>query len=301
MFRFALSILVLAFACVAVTSANEPSADARAAMVNLNSEFISAHAAARKMDLAGGAPIVLLRSGRLVLMHKGRETSVEVFPPEYDTFKTFAHLGAAVYLLLATPDYGELCGGRLGQLRDYREKLQRVGENIDNIGMAGAELERQKILLATSSALVDKVLAAKRVSRDELIAYTRSLAPLIRENLAGAAKAQIDGMHRQMMIWKKGLTPDEWKQLRVAIRGAVLARRDNLAKQYFQALLGLRGEGERLVYMELYFPPTPMETLLATRAVDRGLAIAIFDDPDRMYRDVLADAATEYLKTMKFE
>jgi hypothetical protein len=87
----------------------------------------------------------------------------------------------------------------------------------------------------------------------------------------------------------------------VAIKGAALARQDNLAKQYFQRLLSIPGEGVRLTYMDLYFPPTPMETLLATRSVDQGISIAIFDNPDRMFRDVLADAATAHIANMDFD
>jgi hypothetical protein len=53
--------------------------------------------------------------------------------------------------------------------------------------------------------------------------------------------------------------------------------------------------------MELYFPPTPMLTLLATRSVDRGMSIAFFGNPHRMFRDVLADAATAHIKKMNFD
>ena len=108
-------------------------------------------------------------------------------------------------------------------------------------------------------------------------------------------------MHRQVMTWKKELTADEWKRLRVALKGAVLARNDNLAEQYFERLLNLDGEGLRLTYMERYHEPTPMQTLLATRSVDRGISIAIFDNPDRMFRDVLADAAKAHIATMDFD
>ena len=290
------------FLCsVMPTLAAEPDKNARIAMVNLNSSFLDAHAAARKIDIAEGGPVVLLRSGKLVLMHKGKETSVQAIPAEYHTYKTFAHVAPAIYLMLGPPGVGQLDDERLEKLNRYRAKMEHLGKNLDSIGLAGAALERQKKMLVKCDDFVARVIANKKVSKDQLYAFTRSMTPMIKANLAGAAKAQIDGMHRQMMLWKAELTADEWRQIRVVIKGAVFARTDNLAKQYFEKLLDIRGEGSRLAYMELYFPPTPMETLIATRAVDGGLAVAFFDDPDRMFRDALADAATGYLKTMKFE
>jgi hypothetical protein len=103
------------------------------------------------------------------------------------------------------------------------------------------------------------------------------------------------------MAWKKEMAPEQWKKLRVAMQGAALARNGGLAKQYFERLLHIEKEGLRLVYKELYFPPTPMLTLLATHSVDRGISLAVFDNPDRMFRDVLGDAAGIYIKKLKFD
>lgn len=284
------------FVLVTPLRGSEPDKKAKTAMSVLNRSFIGAHAAARKQNLATGGPVILLRSGQLVLIRDGKEQAVDVFPDEYDTFKVFAHLPAAIYLMLGPQGVGELDAERIEQLHAYRKKMDLVGERIEDIGLKGPDLARQRILLTESKRFLDGVVKKRRVSWKELYGYTLSMTPLIKVNLAGAAAAQINGMHRQMMAWKEEMTASEWKKLRVAIKDAVLARDGNLAKQYFQHLLNLKDEGVRLVYMEIYYPPTPMETLLATRTVDRGLGIAFFGDPDRMFRDVLADAATAYLE-----
>ena len=292
-------VVAAIFSVVSTAGAAEPSKETRAAMLNLNGSFLSAHKSARKVDLENGGPVVLLRSGQLVLIRQGKETSAKVIPQRYHTLKTFAHIGPAIYLMLAGKD--TLDDESLERLRRYHGKLVHLRKTIDGIGLKGVELERQKTILTASIRFLDRVIAAKRVAKDELHRYSRALMPAIQANLAGAAKAQIDGMHRQMLLWKKELSANDWNRIRIAIRGGALARNDNLAKQYFQALFGLKGESTRLVYMELYFPPTPMETLLATRSVDRRLAVAFFADPNRMFRDALADAATAYLKTIRFE
>jgi hypothetical protein len=296
---------ILPAACAVVLMAlpvesAEISAEASTALVELNSKFIEAHAAAKQLDLAAG-PIVLLRDGELVLIRHGAETAVPVIFPEYQTFKAFAHLPVAIYLMLGPPGEGKVDAKRLEQLRDYLGRMERVEKSIEQIGLADGHLERQKKIVTQSKDFLNRSVQQQQISTSELYAFTRSMTPLIKENLAGAAASQLDAMHRQMMAWKSELTAEEWKQLRIVLLGAVLAREGNLAKQYFSRLLHIEGEGPRLVYMERYFPPTPMLTLLATRSVDQRISIAFFEDPERMFRDVLQDAAAAHIKKLNFD
>lgn len=271
------------------------------ALYNLNRDFINAHSVARKLDLASGGPIILLRDGKLVLVRNNSETTSEMILPRYDTLKVFAHMPVAIYLMLGPPGAGKLDAQRLQQLNDYRARIDRVEKQIDQIGLKGANLERQKQLLAASKQFLEKVIQQEQFITEELHTFTRSMLPMIKANIAGAAASQLDAMHQQVMAWKKEITPEEWQKLRVSVKGAVLARNDNLAMQYFERLLHIKGNGMRLIYMERYVPPTPMLTLLATRSVDQGISIAFFDDPDRMFRDVLANAAAAHIKKMKFD
>lgn len=278
-----------------------PDAAAGDALLKLNGDFIKAHAAARKLDLASGGPIILLKDGQLVLIRDGKETTSEILFPRYDTVKVFAHMPVAIYLMLGPAGAGELDTERLQQLAEYHGQIDRVEKQLDHIGLEGEQLKRQKQLLAGSKQFLEQVIQQQRFSTEELYAFTRSMLPMIQANIAEAAASQLDAMHRQVMAWKKEMTPAEWQKLRVSVKGAVLAREGNLAMQYFERLLNLEGPGMRLIYMERYVPPTPMQTLLATRSVDRGISIAFFDNPDRMFRDVLADAAAAHIKQMNFD
>ena len=284
-----------------VAFTEEIDAAAGDALMKLNRDFINAHTAARKLNLASGGPIILLKDGKLVLIRDGKETTSEILLPQYDTVKVFAHMPVAIYLMLGPPGAGELDTKRLQQLAAYHGQIDRVEKQLDHIGLKGEKLKRQKQLLVDSKQFLEKVIHQQRFSTEELHTFTRSMLPMIQANIAEAAASQLDAMHRQVMAWKKEMTPEEWQKLRVSVKGAVLAREDNLAVQYFERLLNLEGPGMRLIYMERYVPPTPMLTLLATRSVDRGISIAFFDNPDRMFRDVLANAAAEHIKKMKFD
>ena len=281
--------------------AAEPDKQVDAALADLNDSFISAHAAARKLDLATDSPIILLRNGQLILVHNNTETAANIVLTEYDTFKVFAHIPVAIYLMLGPPGSGILDLEHFQQLRGYYKKMEHVEKNIDQINLKGADLERQKIMLALSKRFLKTVIEQQKFNTKDLYTFTRRMLPMIKANIAGAAMSQLEVMHRQVMAWKKEMAPEQWKKLRVAIQGAALARNGGLAKQYFERLLHIEKEGLRLVYKELYFPPTPMLTLLATHSVDRGISLAVFDNPDRMFRDVLGDAAGIYIKKLKFD
>lgn len=279
----------------------EPDERVVSVLNDLDWSFIEAHKAANSVDLATGGPIVLVRDGKLVLRRGETEVEKQIVLQEYETFKTFAHMAAAIYMMLAPEGEGRLDDERLGRLRDYLAKMQRVEENIDEIGLTGKSLERQKEMLARSKQFLEGVVAREEFSDAELLAFTRGMTPMIEQNIAGAAKSQLDAMHAQMMAWKQEMSPEEWSKLRVALKGPALARDGELAKQYFTRLLNLKPDSVRLVYMEMYYPPTPMLTLLATRSVDGDISVAVFDNPDRLFRDVLAGAATVYIKRLKFD
>lgn len=299
--RYIFLVAVVLVANESLANAAEPSVETVSALNDLDGSFIAAHAAANKIDLATGGPIILQRDGQLVLLRNGMERAKTVILPAYNTFKTFAHMPVAIYLMLAPADGGMLDATRVEQLTGYRAKMDRVEATIDQLGLKESAIQRQKDLLSDSKQFLDQVIERRECSTAELNAYARRMMPRIEMNIADAAKSQLDAMHSQVMTWKRAMPPEQWDKLRVALKGPVLARKDELAKQYFQRLLNTNDQGTRIVYMEMYYPPTPLLTLLATRSVDQGISIAFFNNPDRMFRDVLADAATAYIKRLKFD
>jgi hypothetical protein len=65
--------------------------------------------------------------------------------------------------------------------------------------------------------------------------------------------------------------------------------------QYFARLLGQSGEGRRIIYAESLFEEPRALDLLATHLVDSRIGVEFFNDPERMKRDLLSDAAQQYL------
>jgi hypothetical protein len=261
----------------------------------LNGASRAAYARAKEEALSRCGPIVLVQGDDLVLRHAGRRTRTRVTPALYHDLKAVSHVPLAVHALLAHAGDGELGERRLGELRRYREKVVAAEKALAGRGFSEAQRGRQARLLRQSRVFLDAVLRDRRVVGEALRGYVRRVRPLLDANAAEAARAQLDALHRQMADWKTGMTAGEWGRLRVVVMGSALPRKDNLAVQFFARLLGEAGEGRRIVYAEGIFDEGRALGLLATHLADTEVGADFFDDPRRMHRDLLADAARDYL------
>jgi hypothetical protein len=220
---------------------------------------------------------------------------VHITPDRYGTLKSVSHIPLAVHALL-DGCVGEAIGDqRLYDLKQYRALVARAADRPGDRGLDAEELKRAKTIIDESLALLASIIEAQRVEGKELDKYRHRMRPLLEANAAQAARAQIDSLNRQMKAWKSRLTDAEWKQLHVIVMGSHLPRRGNLAVQYFARLLGEAGEGKRVVYAEAIFDEPRALDLLGTRLVDTRIGAAFFEDPARMQRDLLSDAAKQYL------
>jgi hypothetical protein len=91
------------------------------------------------------------------------------------------------------------------------------------------------------------------------------------------------------------------------VGAARMPRVGNLTMQYFSVALGEPYEGRyeqesvkhndsRLVYGESRFDEQGALKVLATHFLDADIGVHFFDDPDRMHRDLLADATEEIIR-----
>src|SRR6185369_4955937 len=110
-----------------------------------------------------------------------------------------------------------------------------------------------------------------------------------------ATHAQLDATNAQVSAWRRELSPEEWSRLRVVIIGPHMPREDLVVTQYFLRLLHEPREGKRVVYAESLWQEPQALDLLGTHLLDGGVGQAFFGEALRMHRDLLGDAAKQYL------
>jgi hypothetical protein len=198
---------------------------------------------------------------------------------------------------------GEADGGKalshsvLDALHDYRQQLRASAADLDTTEefQAGV-LPRKLDMLDRSLAFLDRVIDEGRVSRADLAAYGHANVAEVNTCFAAATRVQLDACHAHMMHVKETvLSADDWASLRVVIMGPHMAHKDQNFLQYFSRLLHTPMYADKRV---VYFEGEDMAgalDLLGTTLLDFQASRSIFDDEDRLHRDVLADATRHYL------
>jgi hypothetical protein len=166
----------------------------------------------------------------------------------------------------------------------------------DTLNLSESTLARQKQIVTASLALLDEVAASHEYTRPKLLAFVRAMAPLVTENVTEATRAQLDAIHAQVSAWRSNnMTPREWNQLHVLIIGPHMPREGYVATQYFLRLLNEPAEGRRVVFAEALWDEPRALDLFGTHLLDGDIGEGFFGDYMRMHRDLLGDAAKEYL------
>lgn len=269
-------------------------------LADLNAAFRASYRAAHQAALRQAGPVIVLQGDTLTLASNGERTVVDVVPRMFHVLKSVGHAPLAVILSLqgceasADPD-GE------SSLTSLRTSLMLALAELGRYGFTPGQAARQAELLRASVELMDEALAAGLPASDRIAAFSRRMRPLIEQNTMEAARLKIDALHARMMVWKSQLTPSEWQQLRVVVVGGPMPRRDCLGTQYFSRLLGVNGEGPRVIYAESAHDEPQALQVEATHRLDRQIGATFFDDPERMGRDLMSDAAREYLQTLSIE
>jgi hypothetical protein len=264
------------------------------ALTALNNAFRTAYADAKTRVLAASGPTLIVNGDNFALLRHGQRIEANVGTPIYDPVKTIAHIPLAIYVTL-TPGDGAIDDNRLKTLVGLRELIPPAEASLDTLKLPAGTLARQQRIVAGSLAFLDDVAGRRKFERSRLLEFTHGMAPLVMENVADATRAQLEATHAAVSKWRRDLSQQEWNELHVLIIGPHMPREDLVVTQYFLRLLNEPGEGRRVVYAESLWDEPRALDLLSTHLLDGGVGDAFFGDYMRMHRDLLGDAAKEYL------
>ena len=292
-----LSVLVFLLSAAAVPAQTTPAPAGPVqppALTALNDAFRAAYADAKSRILASSGPTLIVNGDTFSLLRAGRRVDANAGTPIYDPVKTIAHIPLAIYVTL-TPGDGAVGEDRLKTLAGLRELIPPAEASLDAVKLPASTLARQKQIVAASLAFLDDVAGKRTFARSALLAFTRGMAPLVMQNVTDATRAQLDATHAQVSAWRRDLSAQEWEQLHVLIVGPHMPREDLVVTQYFLRLLHETKEGHRVVYAESLWQEPQALDLLGTHLLDGSVGEAFFGDYMRMHRDLLGDAARQYL------
>ena len=264
------------------------------ALDRLNAAFRETYREAKTRQAAG--TVIVLNGDRALLVRENVTVAdAEVRPYLYHRLKAIDHVALALYLELQAADEGPLTPPARSRWTGLRGLAAEARAGLGAAMPPGPVLQRQQLILDRSLAVMDRVLKAGSGARGEAAAFASALSAPLLGNVMDAAALQLEALHRTVTQWRKAMPASEWDGLKVVVIGAHMPREGEVTFQYFSRLLGQPKEGDRIIYAEGLWAVKDALDLLATHGVDRGLGAAFFGDPERMHRDLLADAAKAWL------
>lgn len=263
-----------------------------------NAHFRDAYRRARIERLAQAGPVVLVKFDGLTLIRKGRRTEVPFPPPVYTELKQVAHTPLSVFVMLSGSVGRPMDAVLTAEVRYVRDLVVASVDTLGSRGFPASAVDRQRTILESTRVYLEEVLKNGSTSSEALTAYSRRMGPLMLANCADAAKAHLDRLNAQMEAWRAEMGPEEWKELHAVVMSVHMARDGEISMQYFSKLLGEPTEGRRLIFAEGLFDEPKALDLFGTHLLDGAASEAFFADPMRLHRDVLADGATDVLKTL---
>jgi hypothetical protein len=238
-------------------------------------DFLSEYAAqvARvQAELEQGDPPTLLRAGdSLVLRHRRHKARVSVLTPAFESLMHACHVPSLWALV--------------------HEDGEPVPEHVSQLARA---LRSREDVDPAAAALLDACLALLEPPRPRAWEEIRArlLGP-IEFCIARAAVLELARLHEVTsdLLARCG---DDGPSIGFVVCAGHQPRYRELTKQYFRALVTTRWPSAdveaRVTYAESQDEAGAIR-LVAARRVDRGLAKRIWNEPERMERDVLGDAA----------
>jgi hypothetical protein len=265
-------------------------------LAKLNQQFRVSYAAARQDVLRATYPVLLYDGAKLVLL-KGPEKRLEgkPVPALYHRLKALAHLPFTVYLELREID-GELSDARVERLVALRKLISDVEKELPTYDFDAYDPARQARIVLRTAALVDGVVDRRRSTRSVVEAFAKELGPDMYENTLAAAAVELGHHHGEIRDWLEDLDEAERGRLRVIVCGSQMPRSGHRIVQLAAAILGVKGEGDRIVFAEAIYEEQRALNLLGTHRLDSESAEAFFGDATKLDRDILADGAARYVR-----
>lgn len=262
-------------------------------------------------------PIALLVIGNeAVAYHNDRREVISGLSPAlYHALKAIGHQALAFQLTIRSQSVGSLQGFTRDRLESQLRLLGEMAAASDAELAAAAETDAAtgripdtrdwlptaqasaREILQVTRARIEAILAADAIAPDDLAQYRQKILPAIVAGANLAAAAQLSAIDTRLGDFFAEVRGQEFY---VAIAGAHQPRAGEVNTQYFSQVLGetsgIGARGERhSIYAEGQFTEAALLGTLARHILDREIGTDFFQDPTRLQRDLLSDAAAQWL------
>ncbi|RNA07945.1 hypothetical protein BpHYR1_002165 [Brachionus plicatilis] len=216
----------------------------------------------------------------------------------YEALKEISHLSLSII-----SQFGNRCNHKLSddQISDFellKTKMYTMFAGILTDSLIPDHLRLDQIKFVKESIkIVENMLEKEKFDCADLGSYAAVSKPILDENIYQAALSQLMDLDGLMRNWLQKYNFVNWDKIYVLLCSSHMPKNKHIFVQYFQNLLSVGFEGDRLVYAETSDDEVCRD-LLKTHITDKLIGTNLFNEPMRMHRDLLADAAAQIIPQM---
>lgn len=108
-------------------------------------------------------------------------------------------------------------------------------------------------------------------------------------------EAMYGSLIQSLETFRAESSEQDWKNLYFGICGPAQGRRNNIEVAAASAIFGRNAIGRQVLYLENAMTIPDGLRLLASLIIEKDLGLAVFNDPYRMWEDVLSDTAVKHM------
>lgn len=251
----------------------------------------------------GGRPVIINLDGMdLILKYNGKTQKIKIADSTYQDLKVFSHASLSVLIILSQQAPGPLSEGTLKRLQELKTDLDNAILLIPTLKFPSKASEAAQHLAVLTAQYLNKLITTKQWTQNELVSYYKEAIGSINILVQTAAETELANLDEVLNQWLAPMSTDEKKRIGIVV-GVVhqaVAREHiilYLSKRFSKQISSEGALNEQgLVVAEGVFDEAGALALLARHYLDRDIGNVVFNEVDRMQKDLMANPGKQWIE-----
>lgn len=262
-------------------------------LADLNTGFITLYRAQNTSVLAQLPLIVIVNYDGVIAIEQTQRTQYAFSPGHYE-------IKAALHAVLAYQGLMNELAGPNATLtwRDaegYSSSLVALMSLIPEIQASAAARQGATAVISKLQQATRAAIAQQKVTLKDIALTLSSVEPEVMTVNNEIGQSTIKAMIAALKAIEEKVTPSIWEKVIVVVPGPATARVNNLGIAAASAVLGKSALGKQIFYSEAIYDDEGILRYVQMLMRDKHFSTLMFDQPYRMWRDVLSETSEKYL------
>ncbi|MDO8692795.1 MAG: hypothetical protein Q7J51_01735 [Sheuella sp.] len=262
---------------------------------SLNEEFRKLYREQTKA-IMDEIPLILIVSGDSVTALSGQSRTVYLLPNIYTEIKASLHsvLGFQGLMVKLSGNVDDEQWQKAIQYSKY------LGELLTLIPQTTAQQKTKQLTIEFVTLIkkaTDEFIKQKQVNENQVHAVLTKVRPIILNVAKDIGQESAESLKAILVSIQAKTSKSDWNRTIAVIPGPITARLNNLNIAVTASVMGRELLGKRIFYSENVYDEAGIISYIEMLMRDKKLSVMLFDDPYRMWRDLLADTSTSIIET----